>query len=143
MFVPSRIDHLRRDVVKGDLGVVPQPPGARVAGVYDRPTPEDGARVLVDRLWPRGLSKVNAALDTWCKEYRPLERAPHLVRTRPRSIRRVCRPLSVRARGPAQAAAFVTLQARCRRETVTLVTTTEALELSHAVVLAAVLSEGT
>jgi uncharacterized protein YeaO (DUF488 family) len=37
----------------------------------------------------------------------------------------------------------VTLQARCRRETVTLVTTTEALELSHAVVLAAVLSEGT
>ena len=42
-----------------------------------------------------------------------------------------------------QAAAFETLLARWRRETVTLLTATKALELSHAVVLASVLSEGT
>ena len=39
--------------------------------VYDLPSPQDGARVLVDRLWPRGLSKEAAALDAWLKEVAP------------------------------------------------------------------------
>lgn len=39
--------------------------------VYDLPTPQDGARVLVDRLWPRGLSKEAAALDAWLKDVAP------------------------------------------------------------------------
>ena len=34
-------------------------------------TPEDGARVLVDRLWPRGLTKERAAVDLWLKELAP------------------------------------------------------------------------
>lgn len=38
---------------------------------YDPPVPEDGVRVLVDRLWPRGVSKEHAALDTWMKEIAP------------------------------------------------------------------------
>src|SRR5664279_4936158 len=36
--------------------------------VYAAPSPQDGARVLVDRLWPRGLKKSDAALDAWLKE---------------------------------------------------------------------------
>jgi uncharacterized protein YeaO (DUF488 family) len=36
--------------------------------VYDPPTPEDGYRVLVERLWPRGLSKERARLDRWEKD---------------------------------------------------------------------------
>lgn len=39
--------------------------------VYERPSPKDGARVLVDRLWPRGLSKQAAALDAWLKDLAP------------------------------------------------------------------------
>lgn len=39
--------------------------------VYDKPAPGDGTRILVDRLWPRGLSKAKAKLDGWEKEAAP------------------------------------------------------------------------
>lgn len=39
--------------------------------VYDLPTPHDGVRVLVDRLWPRGMTKQAAALDAWLKDLAP------------------------------------------------------------------------
>ncbi|MFC0598684.1 DUF488 domain-containing protein [Streptomyces palmae] len=43
----------------------------RVRRVYDAPEPDDGARVLVDRLWPRGLAKEDAHLDDWAKDAAP------------------------------------------------------------------------
>jgi uncharacterized protein YeaO (DUF488 family) len=43
----------------------------RVKRVYDDPEPEDGARLLVDRLWPRGLRKDRAALDEWLRDLAP------------------------------------------------------------------------
>lgn len=39
--------------------------------VYDPADPEDGVRILVDRLWPRGVSKERAALDRWAKDAAP------------------------------------------------------------------------
>ena len=39
--------------------------------VYDKPEPTDGLRVLVDRIWPRGLKKDDAALDYWAKDLAP------------------------------------------------------------------------
>lgn len=39
--------------------------------VYDKPSPEDGYRVLVDRLWPRGVSREEAKVDAWLKEAAP------------------------------------------------------------------------
>jgi uncharacterized protein YeaO (DUF488 family) len=42
-----------------------------VKRVYEPPHPDDGSRVLVDRLWPRGLSKADAGLDLWLKEIAP------------------------------------------------------------------------
>ncbi len=39
--------------------------------VYDEPEPGDGTRVLVERLWPRGLSKERAHVDVWLKEIAP------------------------------------------------------------------------
>ena len=39
--------------------------------VYAEPSPQDGARVLVDRLWPRGLKKSDAALDVWLRDLAP------------------------------------------------------------------------
>lgn len=43
----------------------------RVKRVYEAQAPEDGRRYLVDRLWPRGLTKEAAALDAWLKELAP------------------------------------------------------------------------
>ncbi len=43
----------------------------RLARIYDRPTPDDGFRVLADRLWPRGISKQDADLDLWAKDIAP------------------------------------------------------------------------
>jgi uncharacterized protein YeaO (DUF488 family) len=46
-------------------------PGLRIKRVYDDPAPSDGFRVLVDRLWPRGLTKKKAALDLWARDMAP------------------------------------------------------------------------
>jgi uncharacterized protein YeaO (DUF488 family) len=43
----------------------------RIKRIYDPPAPEDGKRILVDRLWPRGLSKDAARIDEWLKEIAP------------------------------------------------------------------------
>lgn len=42
-----------------------------VKRVYDKPNPKDGLRILVDRLWPRGLSKEKARVDIWLKSVAP------------------------------------------------------------------------
>lgn len=44
---------------------------ARIKRVYDAPGPEDGRRILVDRLWPRGLTKEKAKIDYWAKDIAP------------------------------------------------------------------------
>ena len=43
----------------------------RLKRVYDEPSAGDGMRVLVDRLWPRGLSRADAAADLWLREAAP------------------------------------------------------------------------
>lgn len=43
----------------------------RLKRAYELAEPEDGARILVDRLWPRGVSKSKAALDDWMKDIAP------------------------------------------------------------------------
>jgi len=43
----------------------------RVRRAYEEPGPEDGHRILVDRLWPRGIKKQDLRLDRWLKELAP------------------------------------------------------------------------
>jgi len=43
----------------------------RTKRVYDEPSPDDGTRVLVDRVWPRGMKKDQARLDLWYKDVAP------------------------------------------------------------------------
>ncbi len=43
----------------------------KIKRVYDKPAKEDGMRILVDRLWPRGLTKQKAKVDLWLKEIAP------------------------------------------------------------------------
>lgn len=71
-----------------------------VKRVYEKPSPADGTRVLVDRLWPRGLTKQAAALDAWLKELAPsdeLRRWSHAHREawlqfRKRYLKELARP---------------------------------------------------
>jgi uncharacterized protein YeaO (DUF488 family) len=43
----------------------------RLARIYDPPQPGDGARILVDRLWPRGIRRDDPRIDRWCKGVAP------------------------------------------------------------------------
>lgn len=43
----------------------------RIKRIYETPAPDDGLRILIDRLWPRGLRKENAHIDHWLKEIAP------------------------------------------------------------------------
>lgn len=43
----------------------------KIKRVYDKPEKEDGFRVLVDRLWPRGMTKEKAKVDLWLKDIAP------------------------------------------------------------------------
>jgi uncharacterized protein YeaO (DUF488 family) len=43
----------------------------RLKRAYEPPAPNDGARILIDRLWPRGVKKDDAALDQWAKDLAP------------------------------------------------------------------------
>lgn len=63
-----------------DRNDLPDAADVVIKGVRDEPSPDDGRRVLVDRLWPRGVSRERAALDEWAKDATPstaLRRAFH------------------------------------------------------------------
>ena len=51
--------------------------------VYEAVSPADGARVLVDRLWPRGLTKAGAALDEWLRDLAPSDELRRWYHARP------------------------------------------------------------
>ncbi|BBA47058.1 hypothetical protein BBJK_00006 [Bifidobacterium bifidum LMG 13195] len=55
--------------------------GIAIKRIYESPEAPDGYRVLVDRLWPRGMTKERAALDLWMKDVAPLP-AAQVVRAR-------------------------------------------------------------
>jgi uncharacterized protein YeaO (DUF488 family) len=46
-------------------------PDMHIKRIYEAPSPDDGARVLVDRIWPRGVNRQTAALTLWLKEIAP------------------------------------------------------------------------
>lgn len=46
-------------------------PGVRTKRIYDRAEPADGHRVLIDHIWPRGVTRANARLDEWARELAP------------------------------------------------------------------------
>lgn len=58
-------------------------PGFRIKRVYEPPARGDGLRVLVDRLWPRGLTKEKAHIDRWLKEIAPSDALRRLVHDDP------------------------------------------------------------
>jgi uncharacterized protein YeaO (DUF488 family) len=55
----------------------------RARRIYDPPEPDDGYRVLVDRLWPRGMAKERAELDEWAKDLSPSNELRHWLHDAP------------------------------------------------------------
>jgi uncharacterized protein YeaO (DUF488 family) len=51
--------------------------------VYEPPSPSDGSRILVDRLWPRGLTKERASVDEWLRDLAPSDALRHWYHARP------------------------------------------------------------
>jgi uncharacterized protein YeaO (DUF488 family) len=94
--------------------------GFRIKRVYEPAATGDGFRVLVDRLWPRGLTKEKAHVDLWLKEIAPSDSLRRLVHKDPTKwddfVARYAREL---AQEPAKTAA-ATLRERARAKPVTL-----------------------
>lgn len=102
--------------------------------VYDAAAKEDGYRVLVDRLWPRGIKKADLACDEWCKALAPsaeLRKAFH-----GEAIDFTAFKKSYREELEAQKEAGEQLAARGKKGTVTLLYAAKDTEQNHAVVLA-------
>jgi uncharacterized protein YeaO (DUF488 family) len=61
----------------------------RLKRAYDKPSKQDGLRILVERLWPRGVSKDKGAIDLWLKDLAPQHGTAEVVRSRPGEMGRI------------------------------------------------------
>ncbi|MGH3095404.1 MAG: DUF488 domain-containing protein [Streptosporangiales bacterium] len=108
----------------------------RVRRVYDEPEGADGARVLVDRVWPRGLSKDKAQLDEWYKQVAPSTDLRKWYGHDPDRFEEFTRRYRTELEEPEQADALAGLRDLAKKRTVTLLTATKDVEISQAAVLA-------
>jgi uncharacterized protein YeaO (DUF488 family) len=113
----------------------------RVRRVYDQPPPEDGVRILVDRLWPRGLRKDAAALDAWDKDVAPSPELRRWFGHAPQRFAEFAERYRAELDSPAGREALTRLRERVGDGPVTLLTATKDVRHSHADVLADVLRE--
>ena len=113
----------------------------RVRRVYDGPSPDDGARVLVDRVWPRGLRKEAARLDEWARDVAPSAGLRTWYRHDPDKFGEFRRRYTAELAEPGPAEALGRLRSRAAAGPVTLLTATRELDLSQAAVLAELLRE--
>ncbi|WP_199730454.1 DUF488 domain-containing protein [Amycolatopsis panacis] len=114
-------------------------PDVQVARVYDAATSEDGVRVLVDRLWPRGLAKSAAALDDWCRGVAPSTELRRWYGHDPERFAEFARRYRAELSEPVAAEAVAALRARAAHGRLTLLTATKDPAYSQAAVLAEVL----
>ena len=111
--------------------------GIGVARVYDPPSAGDGHRVLVDRLWPRGLSKADPRVDEWCRDIAPTTALRRWYAHRPERFDEFSRRYLTELSDADHTDALAQLEALRRQGKLTLVTATKDVALSHARVLAA------
>ena len=117
-------------------------PRVQVRRIYDAPMPDDGARVLVDRLWPRGVSKTRAQLDEWCKAIAPSSELRTWYHHDPELFDEFTRRYADELRDPEPAAALAHLRDLADQQTLTLLTATKDPDISETAVLADMLNHG-
>jgi uncharacterized protein YeaO (DUF488 family) len=111
----------------------------RTKRIYEPPAPGDGYRVLLDRVWPRGLSRVKVAIDEWERELAPSADLRKWFAHKPERFDEFRR--RYRAELRAHADELAALRRRARTETVTLLFGARDTEHNNAVVVAEVLRE--
>jgi uncharacterized protein YeaO (DUF488 family) len=111
----------------------------QVRRAYDEPTPADGARVLVDRIWPRGLSKDKADFDEWCKAVAPSTELRKWYGHDPERFEEFGARYRAELEGEEGAKALEHLHELARRGNLTLITATKHAHISEAAILATLL----
>ncbi|PFG44905.1 uncharacterized protein YeaO (DUF488 family) [Georgenia soli] len=111
----------------------------RVRRAYEEPGPGDGARVLVDRIWPRGVSKDRAGLDEWCKSIAPSTELRKWYAHDPARFEEFARRYRAELDEPERAAALEHLRDLAERGPLTLITATKHVDISEATVLTTLL----
>ncbi len=114
----------------------------RVRRAYDSPDPGDGTRVLVDRLWPRGLRRDDAALDEWCKAVAPSAELRRWYGHDPQRFEEFARRYRAELADGEPAAALDHLRDLAGRGPITLLTASRRVDISDATVLAELLRDG-
>jgi uncharacterized protein YeaO (DUF488 family) len=112
----------------------------QVARVYETPDPDEGQRVLVDRLWPRGLRRTDSRVGRWLPGVAPSTELRHWYGHEPAKFEEfVTRYRAELEQSPA-AEALDELKAMVKETPLTLVTATKEIELSHLMVLQKILA---
>ncbi len=112
----------------------------KVGRPYDPRQRGDGLRVLVDRLWPRGLSKERADLDEWCKFVAPSTELRTWYSHDPDRFAEFGRRYRAELEEPDRAAALSHLHSLSQRRILTLLTASKRADISEAVILAELLN---
>jgi uncharacterized protein YeaO (DUF488 family) len=105
----------------------------RIKRAYDPPGTGDGLRILIDRLWPRGIAKSKLKLDAWPKHLSPSNELRKWYQHDPGKFAEFRRRYVAELK--AQGEGLDELRAAVKGRTVTLLTATKEIELSHAIVL--------
>ena len=113
----------------------------RVARIYEPANVTDGVRVLVDRLWPRGMTRAKAALNEWCKQVAPSTELRRWYGHEPARFTEFRRRYRRELDGPEQAAALAHLKELANGNTLTLLTGSKDVAISEATVLAELIDE--
>ena len=115
-------------------------PTVRVRRVYDEPDADDGTRVLVDRLWPRGMSKTRARLDQWYPAAAPSKQLRTWYHHEPERFDEFTQRYLHELSQPTLADGLAHLRDLAEPGPLTLLTATKAADISEAAVLAALLT---
>ena len=114
-------------------------PTINVRRIYEEARKDDGARILVDRLWPRGVSKERAHLDEWMKDIAPSTELRQWYSHDPAKFDEFSARYRDELGQPAQAAELARLRELARKGPVTLLTASKAVDISEATVIAGLL----
>lgn len=107
-----------------------------VKRVYEKSSKEDGTRVLVDRLWPRGLTKAKAHLDAWLRDVAPSDELRKWFHEHPEARREFRRRYLHELRGESEHEALEKLyELLARADRLTLLFASKNVEYNNAVVL--------
>ena len=108
----------------------------QVRRVYEDPQPGDGMRVLVDRIWPRGLTKAKAALSEWCKDVAPSDELRKWYGHDPDRFAEFARRYRLELNDSPRAETLAHLRGLASDRQLTLLTATKQPDISEAAVLA-------